>query len=190
MRPETRFTRTSIDASNYSTYSRKTSITNHGRTEMQNECNCGQLNSKDHRLTQPSPNATTTDKQYHRRIHTTLFVLLIFLSIVIVEGSTFLAFSPSLQHYPTLPFAALAVPIITILLILFFQQERETIRVAATILLFFMSAIYPQVNSELAANPTQQLDILIYYRIYLHSLLFLAAFCTWRYMFPANTEDS
>lgn len=53
-----------------------------------------------------------------------------------------------------------------------------------------MSAIYPQVNSELAANPTQQLDILILYRIYLHSLLFLAAFCAWHYMFPPNTDDS
>ena len=53
-----------------------------------------------------------------------------------------------------------------------------------------MSAIYPQVNSELATNPTQQLDIQIYYRIYLHSLLFLAAFCTWHYILVVSMGGS
>ena len=156
---------------------------------MKNEFNGGQMNSKDHSFTPSSLKITTTEKRYLRRIQATLFILLIFLSIVLVEGSTYLAFSPSLHHYPTLPFAALAVPTLTMLLLLFFRRERETIRVTTAVLLFFMSAIYPQVNSELAANPPQQLDILIFYRIYLHSLLFLAAFCTWHYMFPPETDD-
>lgn len=155
---------------------------------MKNECKGGQIDSKDQSFTPSSPKITT-EKRYLRWIQATLFILLLFLSIVLVEGSTFLAFSPSLQHYPTLPFAALAVPTLAMLLLLFFRHERETIRVTAAVLLFFMSAIYPQVNSELAANPTQQLDILIFYRIYLHSLLFLAAYCTWHYMFPPKTDD-
>lgn len=156
---------------------------------MKNKHHCEQLHSKDQSSTPPSPKIAATDKQCLRYIQTLLFILLVLLSITIVEGSTFLAFSSSLVHYPTLPFAALAAPIALILLLVFSRQDRETARVTAAILLFFMSAIYPQVNSELAANPTQQLDIQIYYRIYLHSLFFLAAFCTWHYLFSPNIDD-
>lgn len=156
---------------------------------MKNEYHCDQLHSKDQSSTTPSPKIAATGKKCLRRIQTLLFLLLIFISIILVEGSTFLAFSSSLLHYPTLPFAALAAPTILMLLLLFSRHDRETIRVTAAILLFFMSAIYPQVNSELAANPTQQLDIQIFYRIYLHSLFFLAAFCTWHYIFSPDTDD-
>lgn len=156
---------------------------------MKNKHHCERSHSEGQSSTPSSPKIAATDKQYLRHIQTLLFVLLVFLSIIIVEGSTFLAFSSSLVHYPTLPFAALAAPTALILLLLFSRQDRETARLTAAILLFFMSAIYPQVNSELAANPTQQLDIQIFYRIYLHSLFFLAAFCTWHYIFSPDTDD-
>ena len=97
--------------------------------------------------------------------------------IIMAEGSIQLAFSPQFPHYPTLPFAALVLPILAFVLVLFFRQNQSTARFAASIFLFFMTIVYPQVNSELAANPTQQLYIIILYRIYLYSLIALAIIC-------------
>ena len=106
-------------------------------------------------------------------LRTTLLALL----IVMVEGSIQLAFSPQFPHYPTLKFAAFVLPILALVLVLFFRQNRSAARFTGSVFLFFMTIVYPQVNSELAANPTQQLDIIIFYRIYLYSLIALAIFC-------------
>lgn len=116
--------------------------------------------------------------------------LILALLAVIAEGSAQLAFSPGLHHYPTLPFAALVSPFLVVILILFFRQNRSAARFTGSIFLFFMTIIYPQVNSELAANPTQQLDIIIFYRIYLYSLIALAVICVRLYALSSTPEKA
>ena len=123
-------------------------------------------------------------------VRTLLHAIILTLLAVIAEGSTQLAFSPGLHHYPTLPFAALALPLLAVILLLFSRHNQIAARFTASILLFFMTIIYPQVNSELAANPTQQLDVVIFYRIYLYSLIALAIICVRLYALSSTPEKA
>lgn len=106
----------------------------------------------------------------------------------LAEGSIQLAFSPQFPHYPTLSFAALVSPFLVVILILFFRHNQSAARFTASIFLFFMTVVYPQVNSELAANPTQQLYVIILYRIYLYSLIALAVICVRLYALSSTPE--
>lgn len=119
----------------------------------------------------------TTYREFPSPIRLLLRTTLLAILIVMAEGSIQLAFSPQFPHYPTLQFAAFVLPILAFVLVLFFRQNKSAARFTGSIFLFFMTIVYPQVNSELAANPTQQLYIIILYRIYLYSLIALAMYC-------------
>ena len=123
-------------------------------------------------------------------IRTLQAALTLTLFATLAEGSIQLAFSPRLHHYPTLPFAALVLPFLALILILFFRHNQSSARLTASIFLFFMTIIYPQVNSELAANPTQQLDVVIFYRFYLYSLIALAIICVCLYALSSTPEKA
>lgn len=119
----------------------------------------------------------TTYRESPRPIRLLLRTILLAIPFIMTEGSIQLAFSPQFPHYPTLSFAASVLPILAFVLVLFFRQNQSAARFTASIFLFFMTVVYPQVNSELAANPTQQLYIIILYRIYLYSLIALGIIC-------------
>lgn len=124
---------------------------------------------------------TTIYRESPSLIRILLRTTLLAIPIIMAEESIQLAFSPHLLHYPTLPFAASALPILVLILKLFFRENKGAARFTSSIFLFFMTIVYPQVNSELAANPTQQLFVIILYRIYLYSLIALAIFCVHLY---------
>lgn len=99
-------------------------------------------------------------------------------------------FSPLLCHYPTLLFAALTSPILVLLSLKFVWRERYAARFVTSIFLFFTTIIFTQVNSELAANPTDQFAVQIFYRLFIYSILFLALICISCYAFPKMPEQA
>ena len=118
--------------------------------------------------------------------------LLCSLGILLLIGEVnvicYLAFSKELEHYPTLPFATLTLAPLSLLSIKFFWRERYAARFATSIALFFMSIIFTQVNSELAANPTNNFTIVCMYNIFLTCLTVLAVICISCYAFPKMPE--
>lgn len=99
-------------------------------------------------------------------------------------------FSPVLWHYPTLLFAALTSPILVLISLKFAWRERYAARFVTSIFLFFTTIIFTQVNSELAANPTNQFDVQIFYRLFVYSIVFLALICISCYAFPRMPEQA
>ena len=132
----------------------------------------------------------TIYRESPRPIRLLLRTILLAIPITLAEGSIQLAFSPQFPHYPTLSFAALVSPFLVVILVLFFLHNQSAARFTGSIFLFFMTAVYPQVNSELAANPTQQLYVIILYRIYLYSLIALAIICVRLYTLSSTPEKA
>lgn len=99
-------------------------------------------------------------------------------------------FSRELQHYPTLPFATLASALLFFLSLKFFWRERYAARLTTSIFLFFISIMFTQVNSELAANPTCDHDIIYLYKIFLYCLGLQAFTCISCYIFPNTPEQT
>ena len=100
------------------------------------------------------------------------------------------SFSQEFEHYPTLPFAALTSPIFVILSLFFLWRERYAARFITSVFLFFGSIIFIQVNSELAANPTELFEVRMYYRIFIYSIILLALTCISCNAFPKMPERS
>jgi hypothetical protein len=99
------------------------------------------------------------------------------------------AFTKELGHYPTLPFATLTSALLSLLSIKFFWREHYAARFTTSIALFFASIIYTQVNSELAANPTDDYTIVCLYKMFLTCLTLLAIIYISCYVFPKMPES-
>mgnify|MGYP000910741534 CR=1 FL=1 len=113
----------------------------------------------------------------------------ILLLIAGVNLICYYAFSEELGHYPTLPFAIITSATLSLLSIKFFWRERYAARFATSISLFFTSIIFTQVNSELAANPTNDFTVVCMYKIFLTCLTLLAIICISCYVFPKMPES-
>lgn len=130
-----------------------------------------------------------TDNNYSKNaivVMSTLLLLLITITVLIVTNY---AFSPETRHYLTLPFAAIASPTATLCTFMLFWQQNQSTRYFKSILLFFMTIIYIEVNSELSNHPTDNKSIKYIYTFFIVSLALNAALYALSH-FNANSSDA
>jgi hypothetical protein len=157
---------------------------------MKNETTNTDLTSEDFGLT---PLLKEFEAHFPKSAKICIFLLCLLGIILLVTGVNLicdLAFTRELGHYPTLPFAILTSAPLSLLSIKFIWRERYAARWATSVAVFFMSIIFTQVNSELAANPTDNYTIICMYKIFLTCLTLLTLICISCYMFPKMPEPS
>ena len=129
------------------------------------------------------------DNSYSTKEKVLISALLLLLITITVLLVTNYAFSPETHHYPTLPFAAIASPTATLCTFMLFWQQNRSTRYFKSILLFFITVIYIEVNSELSNHPTDNKSIKFIYTLFIGSLALNAALYALSH-FNANSSDA
>ena len=109
---------------------------------------------------------TTIYRESPSLIRLLLRTTLLAIPIIMAEESIQLAFSPHLLHYPTLPFAASALPILVLILKLFFRENKGAARFTSSIFLFFMTNILRS-PLHIFTHPPKRISSL-HFLIFLH----------------------
>lgn len=131
----------------------------------------------------------TTDNYYSTNAKVVISTLLVALITIIVLTVTNSAFSPEMRHYPTLPFATIASTVATLCTFMLFWQQKQSTRYFKSILLFFMTVIYIEVNSELSNHPTDNKSVKIIYTLFIGSLALNSVLYALSY-FNANSSGT
>ena len=143
-------------------------------------------NQSEHEEIDSAKDRTPIFKNRRRRIgFISLYSLSAILFVRYIASSTF---SPTFNHYPTLPFAKLCgVGFIVFCLIILWRQPFAA-RIITPVLAFFLTVIYTQVNSELAALPTNDQEIKCAYTVFIASIVIIATLCIASQVISPNTS--
>lgn len=130
-----------------------------------------------------------TGNYYSTNAKVVISILLLLVTTITVLIVTNYAFDPETHHYPTLPFAAIASPTATLCTFMLFWQQNQSTRYFKSILLFFMTVIYIEVNSELSNHPTDNKSVKIIYTLFIGSLALNSVLYALSY-FNANSSGT
>lgn len=143
-------------------------------------------NQSEHNETDSTKGRTPIFENRRRRIgFISLHSLLVIIFVYHITSSTF---SPTFEHYPTLPFARICGVGFTIFCLIILWRQSFAARIITPVLAFFLTVIYTQVNSELATLPTDDQEIKCAYAIFIASIVAIATLCIASQVISPNTS--